>query len=347
MARAAFVVALMASAVSGQVVTIEYLGTGGPNSDISATGEVVYQSWRQDGWVLQRTRDGSNGTTIDPGEWDDIGRVRINASGQVAYVAQNFRSPSVTLRYTDGEGVIDINTIGAAQVQMTDMNDHGDLVGQMQSADWSRSGAFLYTDAGGMREVLFSEHPTSTAGAVAINNAGQIAGVYEDREGSHTVRYSELSGSVSIGSLGGRHTVGTAMNEHGDIVGWADMPGGGTHAFLYTDPGGLQDLDSGDGQSRQPVDINDRKWIIAYASHGPQLWTPESGWLTFDSLLPDTVDAEFFDIAGINNAGEILGTGRFGDSWGMLRMTIHSIPATPTLFVFGPLLGWTAVGRRR
>ncbi len=135
------------------------------------------------------------------------------------------------------------------------------------------------------------------------------------------------------------------MNSNGDVVGWSDRPGDAYRAFLYTDELGLIDLDLGTG-NRAPVDINDNQWIVAYGAYGPWLWTPETSWLTLESLLPDGADAQFADITSINNAGQIVGMERVGDSWGTFRLTIHSIPTVPTVVVLG-VAGLAGMRRRR
>jgi probable HAF family extracellular repeat protein len=45
-----------------------------------------------------------------------------------------------------------------------------------------------------------------------------------------------------IGTFGGSYTEGLAINDNGDIAGYAQMPSGDFQAFRYTDAGGLEDL---------------------------------------------------------------------------------------------------------
>jgi probable HAF family extracellular repeat protein len=45
-----------------------------------------------------------------------------------------------------------------------------------------------------------------------------------------------------IGTFGGSYTEGFAINDNGDIAGYAQMPSGDFQAFRYTDAHGLEDL---------------------------------------------------------------------------------------------------------
>lgn len=335
---------LTAAVASGQQVIIERIGPGGSNSSIADNGLVVYSAWQDKHLYLHGTTGDSDNWYFDPGDWERIAKTRVNSEGQVAYFAENHQG-NATLRYSDDQGIVDINTLGVYSVLLSDMNESGEIVGQMIDNDHGYgSAAFLYTDQTGLVLPDFVDPDWGTSIAVAINDSGQIAVRYEQGGMGSSARYTPGEGLANIGSLGGLHTAVTGVNNHGDMTGWADLPGGGYHAFLYSDVGGLQDLDL-DGGVHQPVDVNDDQWVLAYGND-PSLWTPDTGWVTLDSLLPDGVDAEFHDLLSINNAGQIVGMGRLGGSWGTLRMTIHSIP-TPLSFMPIALAGAVASRRRR
>ncbi|MBN4052591.1 DUF3466 family protein [bacterium AH-315-K20] len=336
--------ALLAGEVSGQAVTLELIGSGGRASDLAESGMVTYERWENDKWSIYRYEDGVGHTAIDPGDWWLLGRKRINSAGQIAFSANNRGEGATTMRYTDGVGLVDLNTIGADSVLMMEMNEAGDVVGQMYSSH-AGSVAFLYTDSGGLREAGFVRDAWITSIASSINDNGQIAGSYQDATGAHAIRYSDAEGTTLLGSFGGRNTVATAMNSNGDVVGWSDTPGDAYRAFLYTDESGLIDLDLGTG-NREPVDINDNQWIVAYGYEGPWLWTPETSWLTLESLLPDGADARLVDITSINNAGQIVGMGRVGDSWGTFRLTINSVPGPGSVWVMAGAGGLCLCRRR-
>lgn len=341
--RAAAVVVLCITAVAGgQQATVERIGPGGGNSSIADDGTVVYEAWHDRHYYLHRYSDDSGDSYFDPGDWTDIGTTKVNSSHQVAFTALS-PTGAVSYRYSDTMGLVDINTLGIESVSLTDMNEAGAIVGQMRGSS-SHPSVFLYTDQNGLARPDFVDPDWIASIGQAINDSGQIALAYEDSSGTHSSRYTPGAGLVPIGSFGGRHTVATGMNNQGDITGWAMIPEGGYHAFLYSDVGGLRDLDLGGGV-HEPVDVNDDQWVLAYGNE-PSLWTPNTGWVTLDSLIPDTVDAQFYDLLSINNAGQIIGMGRLGDSWGTLRMTIHSIPTTPSLATLALAVGLTTRRRR-
>ena len=110
----------------------------------------------------------------------------------------------------------------------------------------------------------------SSGAATAINNRGQIvgiSGICDQAIGRFTARHAVLwdNGQVfDIGNLGGVawHTP-NAINLDGDIVGFSnfDADDGGEyhpHAFLWTEDGGIRDLDT----LPAPFDDNSDAWGI-------------------------------------------------------------------------------------
>lgn len=328
----------LAALAGGQpAVTLEFIGPGGREADISENGQVVYKGWRDEHPAVFRYRDGGGSELIGSGDWGWIGRVRINSAGQVA-----FGTDRDAYRYTDGMGLENLNTMGADAAGIWDMNESGEVVGQALLAGWGNGAAYRFTDAGGMALLDYAD-PSRNSGAMSINGAGQVAGFIETR-GSMPIRYADDEGWFELGTLGG-DAIATRINNRGDVIGWAEPPDAGSHVFLYTDEAGFLDLDTGFA-NKWPADINNQRWIIANdygQDDGPKLWTPETGWIGLRSLLPDGADAELTEAWGINDASQIVGNGRIGEDWGVYRLTIHSIPEAPT--VAG--LVWLGLGALR
>src|SRR5262245_34907227 len=70
-----------------------------------------------------------------------------------------------------------------------------------------------------------------------------------------------------LGSFGG-DLVGLAINQNGDITGYAIMPDGDCHAIRWTRAGGREDLGSNGGFVAQGFSINDNGEVVgSYAGY--------------------------------------------------------------------------------
>ncbi|MBN4052592.1 hypothetical protein JYT82_00605 [bacterium AH-315-K20] len=331
---------MAASGATGQAVTIEYIGFG-READISENGMVVYEGRFGGSPAVFRFRDAVGSEMIASGNWSGISRTRINSAGQVAFGIGDGEA----FRYSDGVGLENLNTLGAVYAGIQDINEAGDVVGQLRLEGHGFGTAYRFTDREGMAVLGFAD-PGWNSGAMSINDTGQIAGFIESH-GSMPIRYSDAEGWIELGSLGGS-AIATRINNRGDVIGWAEPDNGGAHVFLYTDENGFTDLDPGFA-FKWPADINDQRWIVATEygpDSGPKLWTPDTGWLDLNDLLPPGTDAELREVWAINNANQVVVNGQIDGQWGIYRMTIHSIPSAPTTAVAG-LAGIVAITDRR
>src|SRR5438552_1140560 len=82
----------------------------------------------------------------------------------------------------------------------------------------------------------------------AINENGQVAGgSTQDDRALHGFFWSQSTGMIDVGTLGGRTTEPAiwrfALGESGDVIGWSNLPTAGVyHAFDWTLAGGMRDL---------------------------------------------------------------------------------------------------------
>ena len=120
----------------------------------------------------------------------------------------------------------------------TGVNDHGQIIGWTQVRPWSGSGAeyraFLYTD-GVFYDLGFGDIAGMRSYAYGINNSGQVVGAYNDiaflySDGEIVSLNSLLPSNSGFGTL----RVASAINDHGQIIGWGEDIQGNTHAFLMT-----------------------------------------------------------------------------------------------------------------
>ena len=167
-----------------------------------------------------------------------------------------------------GGGLVDI-TPGSNTAYARGINTTGQVAGykEYRAFRWS---AGTFTDLGVPTGYAYSF-------GYAINDSGQVAGSVSTASGSaeRLFRYSDGAGMVVLGGVG-QHNMAFGINGRGDVVGegvTADSSGGtapGWRALLYTDAGGLVDLNT--------------------------LIDPASGWVLLAAY-------------DINDAGQIVGRG--------------------------------------
>jgi probable HAF family extracellular repeat protein len=163
----------------------------------------------------------------------------------------------------------------------------------------------------------------TTSAATAINDRGQvvgISGICDRAVGRFSAAHSVLweNGEVTeIPNLGGdAWNTPMAINEWGDVVGFANITTGGAfnaHAFLWTKSGGIKDLGTlpGDAYS-QALGINNWRQVVGlscaagFVSCRGFLW--QNGVMTdFNELVAPGYDDEIYAAGDINDSGQVTG----------------------------------------
>lgn len=127
---------------------------------------------------------------------------------------------------------------------------------------------------------------------------------------------------TDLGTLGGKESVATSLNERGEVVGWAEDSGGVQRPFIWSESGGMIQIPGGETQGH--CYINDSGLVVGCFMMGTTpveafLWDRENGLTSLDGL-PDGCP----HIAGINNGGEVAG-------WvSMQNGAYHGIPFVRT-----------------
>lgn len=196
------------------------LGVLGDVGGIDGSGTVV-GSMRDGARTIAFKYQGGVITQLLQSASESSSATGINARGQITGTA-NGRA----VLY-EGGGARDLGTLGGNSSTGRGINDNGEVVGMSTDAN-GQPHPFLYT--GTMRELPGPGY----AGAVAINNRGQIVGSAEGTYGFlvENGEYTRLDTLPAVAAKGWRKLVPAGINDRGWIVGTATTPEGDLRAFV-------------------------------------------------------------------------------------------------------------------
>jgi probable HAF family extracellular repeat protein len=115
--------------------------------------------------------------------------------------------------------------------------------------------------------------------------------------------------AIDLGTLGGTYSVATEVNANGQVVGYATTPGNpATHAFSWTQLGGMVDLGTLGGTTGAATAVNANGQVVGYASTAGDAathafsCTPSSGMVDLGTLGGTTGAA-----TAVNANGQVVG----------------------------------------
>jgi probable HAF family extracellular repeat protein len=185
-----------------------------------------------------------------------------------------------------------------------------------------------------------------------INESGQVTGFEASTVDNNTqaaFRFSDGSGKVSLGTLGGQRSSGMSINSSGVVVGWSEVPSTSiwSRAFRAIPGQAMEDLGTLSGTGAAGAEaINDNGTIVGWSTGRYWMtafvYTDADGMVDLNSRLSKSDSSlALTDAMGVNNSGQIVvlyqtSTGGYGT----VRLTplidteppvIVSASATPDL----------------
>lgn len=147
--------------------------------------------------------------------------------------------------------------------------------------------------------------PAYFSEGVAINDNGQIAGMYQDQNGyEYGFYWSPSSGMVPLGTLGGSMSIPTAINGAGQIVGQSVDGSGNLAAFLWSQAAGMSKI--GDSASEDATAI-DNSGEIAYQEDPFPYWNSYAAVGGPSSVSILNLGGQSSTVTAMNGAGWMVG----------------------------------------
>ena len=288
----------------------------------------------------------------DGGQMQDLGRLDLGALAFAINDASQVTGESGHAFLWDSvNGMQDLGTLGGSGSTGRGINNTGKIVGWSDISDGSGQHAFLWDSGDGMQD-LGTLGDIDSSRAFDVNDNDQVTGLSDIEFGiSHAFMWDRVNGMQDLGALGGDASRGLGINNSGQITG-AITEGGVDRAFLWDSINGVQDLGTLGGDSSLGFDINSSGQVVGYAedSSGERQAFLYNGDSMLDlCVLSNCIDAgweNLFEATGINDSGDIAGSGLINGERHAFLATVVPLPNAVWLFGSG-LLGLVGIARRK
>jgi len=273
---------------------------------------------------------GVAGSQPNQGRWviHDLGSLggnsgvaALNERGQVVGWASGEHEPGRLVRSAVvwENGRVTNNPFFLGYSSAADINEQGLVIGKEVSIGWAQERWRTSTVTHPVRRSLtekFRRVVREVGGeAVAVNERGQVVGGMEAPDTRPNPEAGGLVGHAflweklrpqDLGTLGGPWSMATAINDRGQVIGWADTKSKSRHAFLWEDAK-MRDLGAPGGTSSSATAINGHGQVIGTAGIAEQsaghafLW--QAGKMRDLGTLGGPSSAAF----AINEQGQVVG----------------------------------------
>lgn len=291
--------ACAAIALASPIYTAANLG-GTVGYSVSSTGEVAGWAQTPSGAQQAFVSNGGSATALSFPFATETFAYGVNAAGTV-----------VGTSYINGQAHGAVWTSSSATdlgagVYATGINDSGEVIGSNGHAFVLENGQ--YQDLGAIPGANWSA-------AYGINDSGTVVGDGMTPAGTfRAIIWSAQGGMTVLGTLGGASSQANAVNNRGEVAGFASLASGYQHAFSYSN-GTMTDLGTLGGGSSYAYGINASGQIVGYsylAGGDTHAFLYLNGqMLDLNSLLVPGSGWELLAAYGINDQGQITGEGLY------------------------------------
>jgi probable HAF family extracellular repeat protein len=255
----------------------------------------------------------------------------INASGHIAGTSAGNPQQGFLYNGTSvvGVGVLSVPPINSLYSEAWGINASDEIVGETQTGEGY---AMLY--AGG-KLVSLAPAGQSLSYALGINKTGQVVGYYATLGYKYSAflwspkQPNGTTGTLTTLSnkLGGTYSVGSGINDSGQVVGAATVANGNLHGFLYS-AGKMIDLGTFGGIDSYALAINNAGQVVGWSDLSTQVghaFLYSGGKMIDLGILPNATGSS---ATSINNSGEIVGITYYGSHVGQRRAALFT-PSGP------------------
>lgn len=282
----------------------------------------------------------------------------INDAGVIVGASGTTAGATHAFRYAGGS-MMDIGTLGGQTSSAQAINNNGQITGFAQNTGGFNN-AFVYT--GSTMQSIGTLPLGDNSRGYGINNAGEVTG--DSWVGPFTIpefqnhAFVYSGGSMTdLGTFGSSYSLGTAINDHGQVVGWSGYAQNANHAFLYS---GTTVLDlgtfGGGAGSSIAYDINNAGQVVGYSDlriagdrHELGFLYDGGGLINLNTLIDPASGWEIGAAFAINDNQQIAAYACNGALCQAVRLDLVSCvpePETNAMLLAGfGMLGWKTRGK--